>query len=111
MKERIIRISLLTVVFVLALIGFSYYTNRGNADMTADLGLATLPTISFTVEGQEINLLAGHVNEMDIMAVRDKVTPLDTAGNVVLNIQKYEQKIHSLTYRIYSADGKVNRLE
>ena len=111
MKERIIRISLLTVVFVLALIGFSYYTNRGNADMTADMGSATLPTISFTVEGQEINLLAGHVNEMDIMAVRDKVTPLDTAGNVVLNIQKYEQKIQSLTYRIYSVDGKEKRLE
>ena len=111
MKERIIRISLLTVVFVLALIGFSYYTNRGNADMTADMGLATLPTISFTVEGQEINLLAGHVNEMDVMAVRDKITPLNTNRNVVLNVQKYEQKIQSLTYRVYSIDGKEKRFE
>lgn len=111
MKGRIIRISVLASIFVLALIGFGYYTNRGNTDMTADMGSATLPTISFTAGGQDINLLAGHVNEMDIGAVRDTITPVDANGNVIINIQKYEQKIDSLTYQVYQVDGNEKQLE
>lgn len=111
MKGRIIRISVLTVVFVLALIGFSYYTNRGNTDMTADMGSAMLPTISFTVEGRTVNLLAGHVSEMDISAVRETITPLDKSENVVVNIQKYDQEIASLTYEVYQIDGNEKLLK
>lgn len=100
MKKRFVRIGILAIVFVLALIGFGHYTNRGHADMTADMGAATLPTLSFTVEGQEINLLEGHVSEMDLAAVRDRITPLDGDGNLTINIQKYDEKISSLTYEV-----------
>ena len=48
MKKRVIKISVLTVVFVLALIGFSQYLNRGSVDMTADMSSATFPVLSFT---------------------------------------------------------------
>lgn len=105
MKKRTIRMIALTVVFIIALFVTSYFTNRGNADMTADMGSATLPTISFTADEQEINLLAGHVKEMDISAVRDTIVPLDAEGKVLVNVQKYDQKISSLTYEILSIDG------
>lgn len=110
MKERVIRISVLTIVFVLALIGFSRYTNRGNADMTADMGSATLPTISFTTYGYEVNSLVGHVNEMDMSAVRDTVTPLDQDGNVTVNVQGYGEKISRISYEVYEPNGE-NKLQ
>lgn len=105
MKKQTIRIIVLSIVFVVALFVTSYFTNRGNADMTADMSSATLPTISFTVNEQEVNMLAGHVNEMDISAVRDTIVPLDGEGKVAVNIQKYGQKISSLHYEILSVDG------
>lgn len=111
MKERIIRISVLSVVFILALIGFSAYINRGNANMTADMGSATLPTISFQADEREINLLAGHVNDMEPSAVRDTITPLDDKGVLKVNIQPYEQKITKITCQVYTLDGKEKLYE
>ena len=43
MKRRLIHAGILAAVFVAAVIVFSYVTNRGNNNMTADLGTATLP--------------------------------------------------------------------
>lgn len=106
MKKRVIKVCVLSVVFVLALIGFSHYLNCGNDDMTADMGSATFPTMSFTAYGQEVNGLVGHVNEMDMSAVRDTVTPLDQEGNITLNIQEYEKKITKFSYELYEINGE-----
>lgn len=105
MKKGTIRIIVLSVVFIIALFVTSHFTNSGDADLTADMGTATLPTISFTVQEQQMNLLAGHVDEMDVAAVRDTVVPLDEKGNVAVNIQKYGQKVSKLHYEILTVDG------
>ena len=47
MKKKIIKIVVLSIVFVAALFLSGRYTNRGTTDMTADMGQPTLPTISF----------------------------------------------------------------
>lgn len=101
-----IKISVLTVVFVISLIGFGQYLNRGNADMTADMGSATLPTLSFTAYGHEMNSLVGHVKEMHASAVRDTVTPLDKDGNVTINVQGYGEKVSTISYEVYKINGE-----
>ena len=111
MKERIIRFGVLTIVFIAALNVFSFLTNQGNADMTANMNSASLPTISFMAGDSEINLLAGHVNEMKITAVRDTVTPLDANGNIQANINVYEEKITSLSYEVCTLDGEETLLD
>ena len=105
MKEKYIRRFILLLVFVIALLIFSAITNKGNADMTANMDSATLPTISFEVSGKEVNLLAGHKKEMAISAMRDTITPLNSDGSVTVNIQAYEQEIAKLLYQVYSLDG------
>ena len=47
MKEKVKRAGILTFVFLIAVIVFSFLTNQGNADMTADMGGATLPRIQY----------------------------------------------------------------
>lgn len=56
-KKIAIKTGVLTTVFILAVIVSSYVTNRGNTDMSADMGGATLPRISFMTEGYEVNSL------------------------------------------------------
>lgn len=111
MRERIIRIGVLSVVFVLALHISSVFLNRGNEGTTADMAMATLPTISFVTEGKKVNLLAGHINEMNIPAMRDTITPLDKDGKVQGIVNVYEKEIDSLDYEVYSLDGEEKFLK
>ena len=43
MKDRIIKIGVLTAVFIVAVIVFSFITNQGNSDMTVEMNAATFP--------------------------------------------------------------------
>lgn len=111
MRERIIRFGVLTIVFIIALNIFSFLANRGNADMTANMNSASLPTISFLAGDSEINLLVGHVNEMEITAVRDTITPLNANGTIQANVNAYEEEITSLSYEVCTLDGKETLLD
>lgn len=106
MKERAIKIGVLSAVFVLAILVFSYITNRGNAGLTADMDLATLPTISFEMEGQETNYLVGHKREMNVVAMRDTIAVYDESDKLVINLHHIEDGIEALQYEIYTPDGK-----
>ena len=97
--------AILVLVFIVAVIGFSYYTNKGNDNMTADMGAATFPQISFSYNGYVVNTLSGFIRAMDITAMRDTITPVD-AGRVEGTIQAYENKIKKADYTVYSLDGK-----
>ncbi len=104
MKKKIIKAIILTVIFVLAVIGFSAYMNKGDTDMTADMDGATLPTLSFERDGMEMNPLVGHKNEMNVSSIRDNILPYKN-GMVTGNIQAYEAVISSAKYDIYTLDG------
>lgn len=106
MKERTIRIVVLSVVFVLAIIVFSFWTNRGSADLTADMGSATLPTVSFKVAGRKANMLVGHKREMNLAAVRDTISIYDESEKLEMTIHHNAEHVDSISYEIYTLDGK-----
>lgn len=106
MKERTMRIVILSVVFVLALIAFSFLTNRGGADMTADMETATLPTVSFNVAGQEANMLVGHKREMNLAAVRDTISVYEESEKLEMKIHHNADSVDSISYEIYTLDGE-----
>lgn len=105
MKKRLIDASILVVIFIIAVIVFSYLTNRGNNNITADIGKAELPLISFTFEGYPVNTLSGYSNEMDSASMRDSITPVN-GGQLEMNLQAYGNSIDSIHYAVYSIDGK-----
>ncbi len=105
MKEKWIKAGVLTVVFILAIIGFSILTNRDAVDMTAAMDSPTLPTITFETEGYPINTLVGYTKEMSIPAMRDTITPVDKNGQIKVTINAYDNTIEKLTYEVYPLDG------
>lgn len=106
MKERTIRIIVLSVVFVLAIIVFSFWTNRGNVDITADMSAATLPTVSFKVAGKQANMLVGHKRNMSPAAVRDTISVYDDAEKLEMTIHHNMESVDAISYEIYSLDGE-----
>ena len=82
MIKRIIKGIVLAVFFAGALLISNYVMNRGTDDKIMTMGEPTLPVVSFTVSGQEINLLSGYVDQMDVTAMRDTITPLESNGTL-----------------------------
>ncbi len=104
-KKRLIKAGVLTAVFFLAVLVSSLITNRGTDDLTVDLGDPTLPRVSFTVEGKNVNTLAGFVNDMDITAIRDTITPLENNGTLKMTLEDDGNDIKEVHYEVYSLDG------
>lgn len=106
MKERTIRIIVLSVVFVLAIVIFSFWTNRGSVSLTADMSSATLPTVSFKVAGRDANILVGHKKEMNPAAVRDTISVYDESEKLEMMIHHNVESVDAISYQIYSLDGE-----
>ncbi len=105
-KKRIIKAGVLIAVFLMAVLISSLIINRGNDDAKVDLGDPTLPRISFMVKGEEINHLQGYVNEMNVSAMRDTITPIEKNGNLEMLIEADGNTISGIFYDVYSLDGQ-----
>lgn len=106
MKKSIIKISALIVIFIVALIGFSFATNQTNEDLTKEMKDATLPLVSLYTNNIQINELHGYTKSMDVAYMRDTITPVGDDMVIPAQIQTYGMKIDSISYRIRSMDGK-----
>lgn len=105
MKRKIIKAGVLIVVFIAALVISSMVINSGTDDEIVDMGAPTLPRVSFTVDDREVNPLFGYVQDMDITAMRDTITPLNQNGTLSMNIEENGQEISGIRYEVYSLDG------
>ena len=105
MRKKAVHAGILACVFVVAVIIFSFAVNRNHVDMTADIGNASLPRISFLYDSYTINTLAGYTNEMEMTTMRDQITPV-TDGTVSMKVQENDTSVRSASYEIYSIDGR-----
>ena len=76
LKKRLINVGVLSAVFIVAVIIFSYVTNKGNDNMTADMGAATFSQISFSYGDYKINTLTGYAKRMDVSSMHNTITPV-----------------------------------
>ena len=103
-KKRLTHAGILAAIFLAAVIVFAYITNRGNDSMTADMGAATYPQVSFSYQGYSLNTLSGYAKKMDTPSMRDTITPIENQ-KVDVTIKAYENVISSLSWTVYSLDG------
>ena len=104
-KKRWIERGILAVIFVVAVVLFSFLTNRGDENTTAGLDGATYPQISFVTNGYYVNELCGYAKEMEIPNLRDTITPVMN-GQVTAVLDASDQDITSIDYYVCSLDGK-----
>lgn len=106
MKKRLIKVGVLAAVFIAALVISSMVINSGTDDEIVDMGSPTLPRVSFTVGNTEVNPLFGYVQDMDVTAMRDTITPLGAGGSLTVNIEENGNEISDIAYEVYSLDGE-----
>ena len=105
MRKQLLHIGFLAAVFVAAVLFFEYMTTRGNDSMMADIGNASLPRLYFSVAGYGINPMNAYVDDMDMTAVRDTVTPV-VKGSLQMNVEAGDKAITSIEYDVYSLSGE-----
>ncbi len=104
LKKRLINVGVLSAVFIVAVIIFSYVTNKGNDNMTADMGAATFPQISFSYGDYKINTLTGYAKRMDVSSMHNTITPV-ADQSLDVNIEAYGNKFTGASYKVYTLDG------
>ncbi len=97
---------ILVAVFVLAILISSLVLNQGTRDITVGLSDPDLPRVSFKVRNQRVNALEGYVNEMDITAMRDTITPIADDGLLDMYLEAGGQEIAGIRYEVYSLNGE-----
>lgn len=103
--KRLTEAGILIVVFIVAVFAFSYLTNDGNEEEMADMAGATLPQVSFTCHGYNVNSLNGYVRKMDVTTMRDTITPV-LKSQLELQLEDYGEKVDSLKYQLCTLDGE-----
>lgn len=111
MKKWLVKVGVLTVVFVAALVISSLVINRGTGEQVTDMGAPSIPRISFLVDGKSVNPLTGYVKDMDITAMRDTITPLEADGSLSFQVEKDGGLVSDIRYEVYSMDGKESYKE
>lgn len=63
------------------------------------------PRISFDIKGRTMNYLSAYVDQMDIAAMRDTITPIPSNGVLQMNIEDSELVLTGINYKVFSLDG------
>ena len=115
-KELIVKICVLSVVFVLSLVGFNTYYSAKNEGAT-EMTKATLPVLSIRLEDREVNRMHGYMGEIDAALLRDSITPIDSKGTLSLELNDYDYDITAIYYQIFYGansslleEGVLNKL-
>ena len=106
MQKGTIKAIVLPVIFVLAVIIFSFMTNQTNEDLTTEMSEATLPVLTLYDGETPINELYGYTTKMDAAYMRDTITPISEDYLLPVTIQTYHTAVDSISYEIRSLDAE-----
>ena len=104
-KLTIAKIIYFVVVLVVAVVIISKLSNGDNTDMTAKMQEATLPLVSISNDGRDINYMHGYLSEVDVNYVRESVYPIGSDRSLSFNIDTYGANVHDLFFEVRSITG------
>lgn len=105
-QNKAIQISVFGILFLISLFIWNYtLVGRNNKGVT-ETAQATLPLLTVSADGKNINQLHGYQGNVDASLIRDSITPI--YENQVKVILTYgTDKISVVSYKIYDTDNKT----
>ncbi len=104
LKRRAIKLGVTFVLFLISLFTSNVLLNRGNTDMTSEMGKATLPIVYMNVNDEYINPLHGYTAEMEGNYLRGPITPLMANRSVTFKAELYDAVIAKVSYELRPVD-------
>ena len=104
-KNILVHILVLSVVFVGAVIGFARWINQTMPSTAQAMENSSFPLVYMQNNGVNYNCLHGYAYEMDVNHIRDTVTVLKDDHELDIQIQPFSTNIESLSYEVLTLDG------
>lgn len=105
MGKIIRRVIVLSLVFVLGVVGTAFLLNSEITDDRSDLNDPTFPEVMVEYGGKTANRMNGYTEIMQADFVRDSITPIDTTKKLTFLVNPYDTEVTSLAYEIRTSDG------
>lgn len=105
-KKILIRVVVLLLVFFAAVFAIGKYINRDTPDTTQEMSRASFPLVYMMEGDMQINSLHGHASQMDVTAMRDALTPVDSDRTLTIQIQPFQKKISGVSFEVLTSDGR-----
>ncbi len=105
-KNIIIHVVVLTLVFIAAAFGFARWINQTMPSTAGAMGNSTFPLVYMRSGGVSYNCLHGYAREMDVEYIRDTVTVLSADHLLDIQIQPFDTNIENVSYEVLTLDGR-----
>ncbi len=108
MKRAFFGVALALILFVsvVAVVMWNNYRTENTEESYAGEGLPTLPTVSFTLMGREVDLLLGYRDEAASVNAVDSLLPVGEDGTISMKISAGDTLVDSAEVSLYSLDGE-----
>lgn len=106
-KGAIVKTAVLMLVFAAAAAGVFLWMSRGGSSGEREMQPATFPLVYMTNQDIQINCLHGYAKPMQITAMRDTITPLNTDRTLDIQIKNFGQNINDLNFQVITLDGET----
>ncbi len=105
MKNAIFKSIYTIIVFVVSVFLIGHFTNVETIDMTAEMGKATFPTVTFDLNGREVNMLHGYATEMEVAHMRGEIITTSASRGVSFKLNTYGEAVTNLKFEVRQASG------
>ena len=103
-KWLIRQVLLIVSVFFGSLALFTFLLNIKKSETTTKTSDATLPVVSMTACGRQVESLPAYISPMDACYMRDAVIPLEDSRVLPIRIETFGNKVEDASYEIRSLD-------
>ncbi len=105
MKKVIAKTLLFITVFFVTLIVSSKVMNKGNSNLTMEMGAATLPIVTLQKGDISYNELHGYLADMDVTYQRESITELGENRELDFVVTESSEPIAEIAVEVRSSDG------
>ncbi len=105
MKKSLIKLTVFTLVFAVALVVLGVIMNKGQNNLTMEMDGASLPVMGFLQGNTEVNQLHGYTVEMNPAFQRDTILVLGEKRDARFYIDTYGRNIMRVSMEVRSIDG------
>ena len=105
-QSKVIQISVFGILFIISLIVWNYILVGKNNKGVTETAQATIPLLTVSADGKDINQLHGYQGSVDASLIRDSITPIyDNQVKVIITHASKEMSV--VSYKIYDTDNKT----
>lgn len=106
MRKKIIKAVVGVVAFLVMLLISDALMNRGNSNMTVEMGKASLPLLCILDHGSTINTMHGYTGQTEGQYLKDSILWLDSDRRLQIQVEKFGTSIRSMEFEVRSTDGE-----